>query len=310
MIWTVTLNPAVDKTVEVDNFKVDAVNRVSSIRIDAGGKGINVSKMVKTLGGETCAFGILAGRSGNYIKEYLDRSCIENDFVFTAGETRTNLKVIDRLQHTNTDINDPGPYVSTEKIMELEGKIFKSIDKSKVLVLSGSIPNSVPRNIYRKWVNKAKDSGAKTILDCDGELLMEGIKAAPNLIKPNIYELQGLLCREISSLNDMVVASREILNLGVEVVVLSLGGEGALFVKKNCAIQAAGIKVDVKSTVGAGDSMVAALAYALDTGMDFEEAAALSVAAGTAKVGTSGTQMPGLDRIRDIESQVKLEYIK
>ena len=129
-------------------------------------------------------------------------------------------------------------------------------------------------------------------------------------MKPNIDELQGLIGREIANINDMVLVSREILKLGVEIVVLSMGFKGALFIKKDCAIHAVGIKVDVKSTVGAGDSMVAALAYALDTGMNFEKAAAYSMAAATAKVTTSGTQMPNFDRIVSIENRIKLNYIK
>ncbi|QAT63229.1 1-phosphofructokinase [Acidilutibacter cellobiosedens] len=310
MIWTVTLNPALDKTIEVNNFRIGSVNRASSIRIDAGGKGINVSKMVKTLGGKTKAFGILPGGNGRYIKGYLDRCGIENDFIFTEGETRTNIKVIDSLNHTNTDINEPGVNISYNKIKELEEKIFKGIDKNTLLVLSGSVPNDVPKDIYRRWINISRKFGVRTILDCDGELLKEGIKASPYLMKPNIDELQGLIGREIANINDMVLVSREILKLGVEIVVLSMGFKGALFIKKDCAIHAVGIKVDVKSTVGAGDSMVAALAYALDTGMNFEKAAAYSMAAATAKVTTSGTQMPNFDRIVSIENRIKLNYIK
>lgn len=310
MIRTVTLNPALDKTVEINNFKVGSVNRISTIRLDAGGKGINVSKMIRTLGGKSIAFGVLSGGNGDYIKGYLDRSGIENNFVFADGETRTNTKIIDSMQHTNTDINEPGPYVSPEKIVELENKVFEGIDENTVLVLSGSIPNGVPADIYRKWVERAQKSGARTILDCDGELLKEGIKAGPYLIKPNIHELEGLLGREISGMDDMVSASRDILNMGVKIVVLSLGSQGALFVKRDSVIHTSGIKVDVKSTVGAGDSMVAALAFALDSEMDFEKAAALSVASGTAKVTTSGSQPPEMEKILSIEKQVKFNYIK
>jgi 1-phosphofructokinase len=310
MIRTVTLNPALDKTLEVNNFEIDAVNRVSSVRIDAGGKGINVSKLIKILGGRSKAFGILCGRNGDYIKEYLDRSGIENDFVYAEGETRTNLKIIDSIQHTNTDVNEPGPYVPYDKIKELEQKVFGGIDENTVLVLSGSIPKSVSTDIYYRWLDKAKKLKLRAILDCDGELLKKGIKAAPYLIKPNINELEELLGRKVSSMDDMLKSARELLKSGIKVVVLSLGSEGALFVKDGCAIHAKGIKIDVKSTVGAGDSMVAALAFALDEGMSFEKAAALSAAAGTAKVTTSGSQPPNMDKIMSIERLIEFNYIK
>lgn len=309
MIRTVTLNPALDKTVEINNFNVGLVNRVLSIRLDAGGKGINVSKMVSTLGGKSTAFGFIAGRTGDYIKGCLDRSGIENDFVYTDGETRTNMKIIDSIQHANTDINEPGPNIPPEKIMELENKVFRGIDDKTVLVLSGSIPSGVPADIYRKWIEKARESGTRMILDCDGELLREGIKAAPYLIKPNIHELEGLLKRNISGIDEMVSASRDILKMGVKIVVLSLGSQGALFVKDDIVIHADGIKVDVKSTVGAGDSMVAALAYALDSKMDFEKAAVLAVASGTAKVTTSGSQPPEMEKIMSVQRLVKFKFI-
>ncbi|HBM74172.1 MAG TPA: 1-phosphofructokinase [Clostridiaceae bacterium] len=310
MIRTVTLNPALDKTLEINNFEIDDVNRVSSVRIDAGGKGINVSKLIKILGGRSKAFGILSGRNGDYIKEYLDKAEIENDFVYAEGETRTNLKIIDSIRHTNTDINEPGPYVPYDKIKELERKIFGAIGENAVLVLSGSIPKSVSTDIYYRWIDMAKKLKVRVVLDCDGELLKKGIKAEPYLIKPNINELEELLGRKVSGMDDMIKSARELLRSGIEVVVLSLGSDGALFVKDGCIIHAKGVRVDVKSTVGAGDSMVAALAFALDEGMSFEKAAALSAAAGTAKVTTSGSQPPSMDKIMSIERLVKLDYIK
>ena len=120
MIKTVTMNPAVDKTLEIDNFKIGAVNRISSIRLDAGGKGINVSKTIKALGGSSLATGILAGSNGEYIKSYLDHLGIDNDFLFLKGETRTNIKIVDKLKGTNTDINEPGADLSAEELSLME----------------------------------------------------------------------------------------------------------------------------------------------------------------------------------------------
>lgn len=310
MIKTVTLNPAVDKTVEISDFRVGAVNRVSSVRIDAGGKGINVSKIIKTLNGKSIALGILAGNNGKYIKGYMDSLDIENDFVFAEGETRTNLKVVDNKLHTNTDINEPGIYVKGEEINSLENKIFNGMDKNTILVLSGSIPPGVPVDIYRRWIERAREAGARTMLDADGELLREGIKARPYLIKPNIHELEGLLKRSLNSVEAIADAAESILDKGIEMVVVSMGADGAVFVNNDGAVHAEGIKVHAVSTVGAGDSMVAALAFALDNNYSFKEAVALSAGAGTAGVTTSGTQSPELESILYYKKQVNLKYIK
>ena len=310
MIKTVTMNPAIDKTVEIDNFRVGTVNRISSMRIDAGGKGINVSKTIKALEGSSLATGILAGRNGEYIKSYLDHMGIDNDFLFVKGETRTNVKVVDKLSHTNTDINEPGSDVSAEDLSLLEKKIFSSMGKDSILVLSGSMPSNVPDGIYKEWTERAKKSGARVILDSDGELLREGIKAGPYLVKPNINELERLLSRKLDSMDKIVKAAKSLLKSGVEIVAVSLGAEGAVFANRDAAIHAEGLSVDVRSTVGAGDAMVASMAVALHRGYSFEKAVTLSVAAGAANVATHGTQPPELVDILHYENQVHFSYLK
>lgn len=309
MITTVTLNPAIDKTINIEDFSIGSVNRVSAIRTDAGGKGINVSKVIKSLGGSSRAVAILAGNCGNFIKEYLDRASIENDCLFIEGETRTNIKVVDKINHTNTDINEAGPFVSMENLNEVFEKLCCGMKQEDLLVLSGSIPKSAEKDIYRQWIEKTKEKGIKTILDADGELLRQGIEAGPHLIKPNIHELEALFNQRIDSIDEVINVSKEFFKKGIEIVVVSLGENGALFMKKDTAIRAKGIKVEVESTVGAGDSMVAALAFALERSYDFEKAVRLSVACGTASVMTEGTQAPDFDVVMDLESKVEIEYI-
>lgn len=309
MIKTVTLNPAIDKTIEINDFRINAVNRAQSVRLDAGGKGINVSKLLKVLRGESKAYGILAGKNGEFIKNYLDQSGIENDFLFIEGETRVNLKVVDRLLKTNTDINEPGLKVSGEDILALEKMIFSGDNNASLLILSGSIPPGVPTDIYKKWTNMARESGIKTILDGDGELLRKGIEAGPYLIKPNIHELERLLNKELKSIDEIAEAARGLQDFGIEIIVVSLGSKGALYINRDSIIHAEGIKVEVKSTVGAGDSMVAALAFALDRGYSFERAVTLSIASGAANVTTSGTEPPRLEDILNYEKQVSFRYL-
>lgn len=309
MIKTVTLNPAVDKTVEIQDFKINKVNRISSVRLDAGGKGINVSKIIKVLNGRSIATGFLAGRNGEYIKNYLDHMGIENDFLFVKGETRTNIKVVDKYNNTNTDINEPGFKISEEDLKRLEDKIFFDMNEDSILVLAGSIPANVPTSIYREWIERAKNYRAKVFLDADGELLKEGIEAGPYLIKPNLSELERLLNRNINSINDVIKSAKSLLGKGIEVVVVSLGADGAVFVEKEKAIHVGGITVEIKSTVGAGDSMVASLAFALERGYSFERAAALSVATGTANVASPGTQPPKIEDVFRYEKQVRFSYL-
>jgi 1-phosphofructokinase len=310
MIITVTLNPAVDKTIEVDNFTADSINRVSSIRLDAGGKGINVSKVIKNLEGESTALGILAGRTGEFISSYLDSEKIKNNFLFVEGETRTNIKVVDKVKKTNTDINEPGNKISQADEKNIEDKVFSEIQMDNILVLSGSVPQGIGKDIYGSWIKKAKEKGVKTILDADGELLKHGISAGPYLIKPNIHELEKLFDTKIDGIDEVVKYCRSIFDYGVEMIAVSLGSEGALFMDKEKSIYAHGLKVQVKSTVGAGDSMVAALAFALDKAYSFEKAVTLSVAAATAGVMTEGTTAGSLEDISEIEKQVVFEYLK
>jgi len=310
MIKTVTMNPAVDKTLEIDNFRIGAVNRISSIRLDAGGKGINVSKTIKALGGSSLATGILAGSNGEYIKSYLDYLGIDNDFLFLKGETRTNIKIVDKLKGTNTDINEPGADLSAEELSLMEKKVFAEINSDSILVLSGSIPVNVPKSIYKEWTERGKKSGARVLLDSDGELLREGIKAEPYLVKPNINELERLLGRKLGSREEIVKAAKNLLETGAEIVVVSLGADGAVFVNRSKAIYAQGLMVDVRSTVGAGDAMVGAFALALQRGYSFERAVTLSVAASAANVATNGTQPPVLEEILRYEGQVRFSYVK
>lgn len=309
MITTVTLNPAVDKTIEIDDFQIGKVNRISNMRLDAGGKGINVSKVIQSLGGSSRAVGIIAGTSGDFIKNYLDSIKIENNFTTIDGKTRTNIKIVDKVNHTNTDVNETGPQVLKEDLNNVCENFCSNINQNSVVIFSGSIPKNVDSNIYNVWIKKVNEKQAKCILDADGDLLKNGIKAGPYLIKPNIHELEEFFGQKIKNKMEAVKLSRQLFDYNVKIIVVSLGEEGALFIKRDLAILACGVQVEVKSTVGAGDSMVGALALAIDKGYDFEKAIKLSVACGTASVMTSGTQAADLNTILEIEKQVKLEYI-
>ena len=299
-----------DKTVEIGDFEAGKVNRVSSVRLDAGGKGINVSKVIKSLGGNSRAVGILGGSTGSFIKQYLDGFGIENDFLRSSTETRTNLKVIDSIRKTTTDINEPGPLIAQEDLDVLEKKILNNICNETVLVLSGSVPANVDKTIYAKWITAAKTAGAKTILDADGELLKNGIHAGPTIIKPNIHELKTLLGVEFDSIRTANKYARSLITQNrIKIAAVSMGEKGAIFLNREHSIFVHGIKTEVKSTVGAGDAMVAALAFCTDRGYDFEKSVRLAAAAGTANVMTTGTQPADYRRIIELENRLIHEYL-
>lgn len=305
MIYTVTLNPALDKTVEILSFTVDSVNRITAMRTDPGGKGINVSKVIDKLGSKSIATGILGGGTGKSILSALEEMGIASCFHFIPGETRTNLKVVDPERHTNTDINEPGLTVTKEILQNLLQELLGKLTGEDIVVLSGSLPKGAPKDTYGTWVEACRKSGAKVILDADGDLLEAGLKASPYLIKPNNHEISRLLNENLSTPKELEAAARKLMEqYGITKIVVSMGGEGALYVTEERTVYAEGLKVPVGSTVGAGDSVVAALAVAEEAGMSLEEAVRLSTATGAANVMCSGTQAAEYSVIEELMPKV------
>ncbi len=290
MIYTVTLNPALDKTVTIPSFAAGTVNRVTSVRTDPGGKGINGSKVIQKLGGVSTAMGILAGGTGRRILEAVREMGIETDFVFQEGESRTNLKIVDPVHRAGTEINEPGFSYSEEASSALLEKLLGRIRTGDLVILAGRAPKDAPKDLCRNWTAACGEKGAKVILDADGIQLAEGVQASPWLIKPNEQELAELMGRELPGRDELEEAARELMRqFSIPNVVVSLGEKGALYVTAGETIYAEGLSVPVKSTVGAGDSVVAALAVAEEKGMSLEETARFSTAVGAANVMTDGT---------------------
>ena len=310
MIYTVTLNPALDKTVEIPGMALDTVNRITEMRTDPGGKGINVSKVIAKLGGESRAVGILGGESGKMLEKLLEGEPFATRFRFVEGQTRTNLKIIDRERHTNTDINEPGLTVTDADLDALLHELSAELRPGDIVVLAGSLPKGAPQDTYRTWTAACKKAGARVFLDADGALLAEGLKAAPYLIKPNDDELSRLAGKKLETLEELTAEGRRLLERGIERVVISLGGRGALYLRKGSTIYAEGLKVPVGSTVGAGDSVVAALAYAEAQGLSEEEAVRLSTAAGAANVMCSGTQAAEREAVEALLPKVHFSRLR
>ena len=290
MIYTVTLNPALDKTATVENLRLDSVNRISELRVDPGGKGINVSKVVRELGAKTVAIALLGGHTGTMLRNMLVELGIECKVLEVEGETRTNLKIKDPALKTNTDINEPGPEVTDEQLRGMLDGLVGEVGSGDIVVLSGSLPRGAAADTYKVWVAALKKTGAKVYLDADGDKLVRGIEAKPDLIKPNEIELGAMMGRTLDADDKIVEAACELIDGGLDRVMVSMGGAGALYVARDVTIKANPVKVPVGSTVGAGDSVVAALAYAQDKGLGLEDTMRLAMATGAANVMQSGTQ--------------------
>ena len=307
MIYTVTLNPAIDKTVVIENFSAGMVNRVTSVREDAGGKGINVSKCLKKLGQDSVAAMILAGDTGRRLEKMLGVLEIPVLPVWAAGENRTNLKIIDSVKKKNTDINEPGPAVTQELLQNLREALREQVKQGDILVLSGSLPAGVDRSLYEQWTAYFREKGVCVYLDADGEPMRRGMKSLPYLIKPNNDELAALVEKPALSQEEMIAEGKRLLGTGIAEIVISLGGDGALFISADGCWKAEGLDVPVKSTVGAGDSVVAAMAFGQVRNLPRETKIKLAVAMGAASVMQSGTQPPEAQLVWELAQQVKIK---
>jgi len=307
MIATVTLNPAVDQSVTVRGFEIGKTNRGEVDCVDAGGKGINVAKALKRLGSTVCALGLLAGSNGRFILDALSAEGIPTDFIQVPGETRVNLKIHDSERGAETELNEPGFHVTAEHLEELRRKIEAHAPQCAVMVFSGSLPLGAPPEIFADLIRIAKAHGAKCILDTAGPGLKLGLAAGPFLIKPNRAEVEDLLKRALGTRRELVEAARVLTSMGCEQILISLGAEGAVGVAGNDALFAHPPAVKVRSSVGAGDTMVAVMAYAAVEGLAFRQAFQMAVAASAATVAMEGTRVADLAAVQALIPQVNLE---
>ena len=228
MIYTVTLNPALDKTVQIPSFRLGEVNRISAMRTDPGGKGINVSKVLRELGEPSVAAAILGGAAGQKIESALRALGIEGMYLFTGHETRTNLKIVDPTLHTNTDVNEPGAPADEAVLSKLLTQLTDRLRPGDLVVLSGKAPAGAPDTLYRDWILACRAAGAAVYLDAEGELLRQGVTAGPALIKPNQAELSGVMGRPLTTEDETIRAAQELLAQGVGCVAVTMGAGGAL----------------------------------------------------------------------------------
>lgn len=309
MILTITLNPAIDKTIELGQFSVGRLNKVENSIIDPGGKGINVSKVIESLGGNSVATGFLGGSAGHYIEKSLKELTIQSDFVEIEEETRTNLKIFDRLTKETTEINEAGPYVSDSDLDVLFGKVRKLIKAPCIVVLSGSAPKSVSSDVFHKLVALSKELGASVFLDTYGDAFKAGLSAKPTFIKPNRLEVEQYLGYELNNEEALKLAGRHFLDMGIEHVFITLGKEGAFYCNSERFVKLHSIRVDAHSTVGAGDAFVGGFVYAIDHEYDIDESLRLAVATSAGAVMTVGTKPMNMEWIMSQIDRVMIELV-
>lgn len=286
MIYTLTLNPALDYVTFVDDFNVGNIMRSVGEKVFFGGKGINVSSVLLELGVSSVAMGFLAGFTGKAIEQGLNDKGVSSDFVYLKnGFSRINIKI---RSGTETDINGQGPEISVEDFNLLLKKLEK-LKLGDMLVLAGSIPPSLPQNTYEQIMKKLQDKDVRFVVDATGELLLSSLKYKPFLIKPNLEELEELFKSKISSKNDIEKYALRLQGMGAQNVLVSLGGDGAVLLdeNQNTHYQKA-FSGKVINTVGAGDSMVAGFIAGYFKEGDYSYALKLGSASGSATAFSEG----------------------
>ena len=280
MIYTVTFNPSLDYIVQVNDFKTGIVNRTNDELILAGGKGINVSIVLNNLGHDNTAIGFIGGFTGEALKRSLQNQGIKTDFIdVKEGFTRINVKM---KSNEETEINGQGPKITNDNINELYEKL-DVLNNEDILVISGSIPCMLPDDMYERIMEYLKDKNVRIIVDATKDLLLNVLKYHPYLIKPNNIELGEIFNKELKTKSEVISHAKKLQELGARNVLVSMAGDGAVFVSENGDIfESNAPKGEVINSVGAGDSMVAGfLAGVLETN-DYHNAFLMGLCSGSA----------------------------
>lgn len=303
MIYTVTLNPSIDYIVRLDKVLIGSVNRMDSDDKFAGGKGINVSRVLKRLGIENTATGFIGGFTGKFITDTLEEEGISSHFVEVEQDTRINVKI---KADAETEINGPGPEISSQKLEELE-KFLSSLTSGDTVVFAGSSPKNLGNVVYKKLIGLTRKTGAQVVCDFEGQTLLDSLEFEPLLVKPNNHELGDIFGVKLESLDQIESYARQILDKGAQHVIISMAGDGALLVTRDGAYFAKPIKGNVKNSVGAGDSMVAGFTGEFVRSGDVIQAFKWGVACGTATTFSDDLATAGY--IKEIYEKVEVEKI-
>ena len=308
MILTICPNPSIDCTIELDSLNVGMLNRIDSKVETYSGKALNVAMGVARLGEQSFATGFMFENHGRMFEHVLEKEGVKHQFVYSKGNARVNYKIIDKKSML-TEINDRGETVSEQKQEELIELVKGLSQEVDIAVMSGSLPKGVSSDFYGKVLSVIPER-VKVIVDTEEANMLSAIGSRELFMaKPNLRELESFVGTSIYSLKDMVKVSRKYLDKGVKNVLISLGSEGAVLTDGKESYYCKSASVAVNSTVGAGDCMVAAACVALEKGVPMNELLRCAVAAGTAAVTTSGTNLFYKDKYKEIYAKIHTEKI-
>ena len=290
-IVTITFSPCIDKSTSVSALVPEKKLSCAYPKLEPGGGGINVARAIKKLGGEVTAIYPAGGYTGKYFIELLNKEQVSSHYIETINETRENIIVVDESSNAQYRFGMPGTILMEQEWTKILQDLSDMIDV-EYIVASGSLPTGVPINIFARIAEIAIAKKAKLIVDTSGEALKDAVDKSVFLIKPNLGELSALVGKEYLNPGEIIAAARQIIEKGkCQAVVVSMGAEGALLVTKSLERKIGPPVVDRKSTVGAGDSMVAGIVHKLAAGESLDIAVAYGVACGTAATMNSGTEL-------------------
>ncbi len=309
MITVVTFNPSIDRLYKVENFEIGSVQRAHFVNPTAGGKGINVAKVLKKLGQDINCVGFLGGFNGDYIKSKIESLGIKDNFTKIEEETRLCINIIDR-NNVSTEVLENGPYINQNEIMEFENNLFNILENTKVLVASGSLAKGIPKDYYYKLGNLCNEKNIKFILDSSGESLKFGLKAKPYLIKPNVEELENLSGKKIRNIDDVIDIAKDILNTGVKNVCVSLGKDGMILINSNIIYKVEIPIIEVVNTVGSGDSSIAGFSLGILNEYNLIDTLKLANACGMSNAMSISTGDINLDDVNKFIDNIEVyEYV-
>jgi 1-phosphofructokinase family hexose kinase len=307
MIYTLTMNPAVDRELTVPDIAYDSVLRATQSQVDFGGKGFNVSRLLKGLGVDSTAVGYLGGKAGEILQEGLQGLGIGTDFVWVPGETRTNISIVTPTGGHYIKVNEKGPVIDGEKQAELLEKIEKLARPGDWWVLAGSLPPGIPESFSARIISLLNRCGAKTLIDTSGESLRLACCEKPFLVKPNTEEARAITGMPLETLTEIAEGAAQIRKIGPENIIISMGKAGALMQDAQSTWLVHSPTIVEKNPIGAGDSMVGGLVWALSTGLSLKEALGWGVASGAATASLSGTEVGSRPLIEELYQQVRYE---
>jgi tagatose 6-phosphate kinase len=309
MITTVTLNAAIDKTYSLPAFQPGTVMRVKEMTAEAGGKGVNVARVIKQLGLQSLATGFVGGHNGAFIEKELERQGISHDFVHVEEESRLCLNLIDISNGQSTEVLEQGPWIKAELMVEFQDKLLMLARKSSTLIFSGSIPRGLPATIYAELIAIVRETNVSVFLDTSGESLRHGMKEAPFFIKPNEDEMAQIVGKQPVSEADHIANVQQLMNQGIECVCVSLGAGGSITGYHNQIFRVSFPAIEAINPVGSGDAYVAGMAAGMHLKKPFEECLRLASACGTANALSSRAGYVQLKQVQSLMKQVEIRQL-